>query len=459
MNTAFAVEWGIRGAVPAAIVAAVIVLLRMRDHRMERTLWRSALVFAYAVPLLTLANAGRVNASSIALPTMPAVTLPSLVEIVAPATGAPASWTMRLGHAAMMLWAGVSTVLLVRLVIGVLGSLRLLRSSTPAPAAMTHEAGVRVCRSITSPVTVGSTVLLPADMSPWSPAEHKAIIAHELHHVRSADFWWQLVARAYAAIYWWNPATWIITARLRRLAEYMSDSAALTVMPDRRTYASLLVSVAAVAQRAGGTYVPAFHVAMARRGMLCERIDLVIRGVQSTPLHGARRRLALGMPCLGAVMVALTPNTGTQAILNGAVTPVPPAHSATVPTIRTDSVVIKLFATRTIDAAAERAIARAADPVAARDVYTGARGDARIRWIARRADDTELASGVTPAELKLPDTMPFAITYCSADPVTWLRVEYRFSGGVHGWATGACSKIFRDGRGSGSEGVPYSGRR
>lgn len=462
MNATLAVEWGVRGAIPAVIVSVMLVLLRVRDHALEQKLWRSALAFACAVPVLTIAlttgAALITSTSALALPTDAAPTLVSTATAFAASLNTDRSLADRAALAAVGVWAAVSMILLLRIVIGSYGSWRLLYSSTPAPEQIARGARLRISNAIAAPATVGSTVLLPADVAEWNVVERNAVIAHELDHVQHSDFWWQLVSRTYAAIYWWNPASWAIAHRLRWLAERLSDAAALRVMPDRSQYASLLVQVAARANTRNGMRVPAFRVAMSRPLMLRQRVDAVIRAVESVPLIGRRRTAAFGAPLIAAAAVAITPLPGAELTSITARTPGADqsnvSNAAETP-LRADSVVVKLYATRKIDAATEAVIARSSNPDSVRQSYAYARSDARVRWFVLNADGTERGSGETPAVITHAETTPFSVTYCSADPSIDLRVEYRFTRNASGSATGACSKIFRSAGRTGSEGVRH----
>ena len=436
MNPVTAVEWGIRGAIPALIVSAILLALHVRDHALERRVWRLALLVAFAVPILTLVTTmGTDFLSAVLMRPVTTPGLPALASVArnfVPAGNAETtSFAMRVVDACLIAWGTVSLVLLLRIALGAFGSWRLLRTSDSVPIALTAQTRVRVSTAISAPATIGSTVLLPVAFPMWTASDRDAVLAHELNHVTSRDFWWQLAARTYCAIYWWSPASWMIASRLRHLAERLSDSAALTVLPDTRAYATLLVNVAAGAPHRHGFDLPTFEVPMARENMLRNRIDAVIRGIQSVPLTGARRRLALGAPLIGAALVALPPMT------------------------RADEVTIRLVATRGIDAAAERLIAASPNPDSVRSAFMTARTTKTVRWFVLDADGSRGATGETPSEFTLPVVVPFAVTYCSADFATEFRVEYKFQLRGSGAAIQkGCVRIFRNQTGFGSEGIP-----
>ncbi len=440
MTTAIALEWGIRGAIPAAIVAGVLLLFRARDPRLEQQLWRSALAFACVMPLLTLL----VAVVRLATTQAPLVTEANLTGMIATA-GADSAPTLAATTATenvalritMLVWLTVSTVLLTRLVIGGLGAWRLLRTSVAADRSLSSDHRVRISHALSTPATIGSTVLLPVAMQEWSAERRTAVITHELTHVQHRDFWWQLLARTYAAICWWNPVAWLFMARLRWLAERLSDAAALRVMPDRQAYAALLVDVAGRTRRT----VPTFHVAMARPAMLRQRIEAVLQQADSLRLAGVRRLLAVSLPLCGASAAALTPMPRTELAITSL-----GQRTASMLTA-TDSVTIRLYSSPE---------ETSRDPEGWGRLLSAPRSTDRVRWFMWKADGTEMSSGETPTVITLPVSVPFAVTFCPADRGTPLVVDYKFtnrSGGSH--SSAACVRIFRERNMTGSRGVPH----
>ncbi len=114
-------------------------------------------------------------------------------------------------------------------------------------------ADIRVTASLAAPVTFGSTVLLPADYLAWSDAKRRAVITHELAHVKARDCRIQWLAALHVCCFWFNPIAWWLKRRLAELAELVSDDAVLrqaagvahpTDCVDRTDYASILLDVA-----------------------------------------------------------------------------------------------------------------------------------------------------------------------------------------------------------------------
>ena len=114
---------------------------------------------------------------------------------------------------------------------------------------------LRVSSAVTGPVTVGALralVLLPvsAAMS-LSPEELEVVLAHELAHVRRADFFWNLVQTLVETLFFFHPAVWWIGGRIRHERELCCDDLALTVCPNPMVYANALFELEQQRSRIG----------------------------------------------------------------------------------------------------------------------------------------------------------------------------------------------------------------
>jgi beta-lactamase regulating signal transducer with metallopeptidase domain len=103
---------------------------------------------------------------------------------------------------------------------------------------------LRVTSAIAGPVTVGalrSLVLLPLTAATsLSPDELEVVLAHELAHVRRADFLWNLLQTLVETLFFFHPAVWWIGARIRHERELCCDDLALKVCPNPMVYAHAL---------------------------------------------------------------------------------------------------------------------------------------------------------------------------------------------------------------------------
>ena len=137
--------------------------------------------------------------------------------------------------------------------------IRRLRASahTAVPAVVnasfqriSHALGLRrpielaVTGSVSGPITVGflrATVLLPlCALTSLGPDELEVVLAHELAHVRRADFLWNLVQTFAETLFFFHPAVWWIGSCLRSERELCCDDLALKLCPNPVIYARAL---------------------------------------------------------------------------------------------------------------------------------------------------------------------------------------------------------------------------
>lgn len=87
-------------------------------------------------------------------------------------------------------------------------------------------------------------LLLPVNWRDWSDVERKTILAHEVAHVRRADFLMTTLAQVAVAINFFHPFAHAIIARLRLNQELAADAMAANVIGGSRTYVEILASLA-----------------------------------------------------------------------------------------------------------------------------------------------------------------------------------------------------------------------
>jgi hypothetical protein len=92
-------------------------------------------------------------------------------------------------------------------------------------------------------------ILVPrALLDRLSPAQIRAILQHELAHLRRGDVWLNCAQALLQIAYWWHPLLWLANARIRRLREEAVDDAVmLALRDDAETYAPTLLEVARLA--------------------------------------------------------------------------------------------------------------------------------------------------------------------------------------------------------------------
>ena len=219
--------------------------------------------------------------------------------------------------------------------------LRRLRLSaiTQAPAALhasfgricaalglNREIALRISTAIDSPMTLGTLraiVLLPLSaLTSLGPDELEVVLAHELAHVRRADFFWNILQTIAETLFFFHPAVWWISGRIRHERELCCDDIALKVCPNPVTYASALYRLEEHRSRH-------LRLAMALDGHASRHTLLMriarILGEPMTRIPSSRLRpFSLVAACAGLVAL-LVPAPHVLASLNPAPLPTPKA--------------------------------------------------------------------------------------------------------------------------------------
>ncbi|MEM7583391.1 MAG: M56 family metallopeptidase [Acidobacteriota bacterium] len=161
----------------------------------------------------------------------------------------------------------------------------------------------------TSPMLVSilgwSRVLVPAGL--WtrlSERERDSLLLHELAHFKRRDHWVRHVELLTLCLFWWHPAAWWASRRLRRAEERACDALVAQTIPEhRRAYADgLLATLKYLSGRrsaaSSSTLVLASGIRVADD--LKGRIEMIFNPNRPTALP-ASVRLCLG----AAVLIAL----------------------------------------------------------------------------------------------------------------------------------------------------------
>jgi beta-lactamase regulating signal transducer with metallopeptidase domain len=92
-------------------------------------------------------------------------------------------------------------------------------------------------------------ILLPRSLAEHlPPAQLRAVLLHELLHLRRGDVWVNCAQALLQIAYWWHPLLWLANARIRRVREEAVDDAVMLALnEDAETYAPTLLEVAKLA--------------------------------------------------------------------------------------------------------------------------------------------------------------------------------------------------------------------
>ena len=240
-----------QGTVIAALVAAALARLERREARARYVACCAGLLAIAGAPLLTLVVVATVSAPS------------SGSMLGGGAADAPRLWSQITPHLPLLTtaWTVGVAVLTLRLVLRWLAAQRLRRTGTSPVSteirsmadALAMTLGVRrrvyVLESALAPVPMligwlQPVILLPtAALCGLTPAQLRAIIAHELAHVRRHDYLVNLLQVVIETLLFFHPAVWWLSGRLRAEREYCCDDIVVGVCADVRCYARALAAL------------------------------------------------------------------------------------------------------------------------------------------------------------------------------------------------------------------------
>ena len=123
---------------------------------------------------------------------------------------------------------------------------------TRSALKMKRPVALRLTTHPMSPAVCGflrPTILLPRSLAEsLQPAQLRAVLLHELIHLRRGDVWVNCAQALFQIVYWWHPLLWLANARIRRVREEAVDDAVmLALREESEGYAPTLLAVAKLA--------------------------------------------------------------------------------------------------------------------------------------------------------------------------------------------------------------------
>ncbi|NIR43796.1 MAG: hypothetical protein GWN99_07545 [Gemmatimonadetes bacterium] len=178
-----------------------------------------------------------------------------------------------------------------------------------------RRVGLLRCRGRCMPMTWGvvdPAILLPADIEEWPESRIRAVLLHELAHIKRFDYLTQLLARLVCALHWFNPLAWLAAARLRVERELACDDEVLLSGSRASEYAGHLVEMARSLKERP---LPALAtVAMARPSRLGDRVRAVLDGSRARRALTIRVVVSVWLVALGLTLpvAAATPEARAE---------------------------------------------------------------------------------------------------------------------------------------------------
>jgi beta-lactamase regulating signal transducer with metallopeptidase domain len=295
----------LRATAVLLVLALAALALRRAPAAVRAGLWACALLAVLPLPLVRALPAAAAFAWSAHVVPEPLATPMVAVGATMVAQSWPGAarvpWTSVVG----VVWAMGAALVLAQLAGGWAALAGLARRARPlddpawrdaladARAALGMRRRVRLLAAsgVGTPLTWGTlrpTVLVPADAvegaAAW-PAEHRrAVLLHELAHVRRLDCLLAVLAHGTCAAWWFHPGVWWAAHRLRVERERACDERVLLAGVRPSDYAECLLRIAdraGVVRPLGPAVVAAGFVAAGgvARSHLAERLRAILASV------------------------------------------------------------------------------------------------------------------------------------------------------------------------------------
>lgn len=294
------VYWSLQAALVVAAAALAARLIPVDAPAVRHAWWRAVLAICLALPLLQPWHtvALRFIDPSQDLSLLAGGSSSVMSSIVIRGISAPLRNEPPIAVVVGLALAAGVLLRLCWLASGVFRLRRLRDGGTPAVVdadlrdLVPAGASVMVVDGVGQPATFGlrhPVVLLPSAMHELPPALQKAVLAHELLHVRRRDWIWTMGEELLRSVLWFHPAIWWLISRVQSSREEVVDELTVLMTNARRSYLEALLAFADEA--------PLFPAApFARRRHLYQRMLLLSREA----VMSSRRIIA---SCAGMLLV------------------------------------------------------------------------------------------------------------------------------------------------------------
>lgn len=150
------------------------------------------------------------------------------------------------------------------------------------------------------------TLIFPRQSVVWTPERNRAVMLHELAHLKRVDWPVLLLGRIVASLYWFHPLVWVLERSAKRECEQACDDLVVRCGTRPSEYADHLLSIARGRQNGSESALAA--LAVVRHSQLENRLRSILNPVLR---RGAPSRRAIAIVS-GAFLVALLPFASMQ---------------------------------------------------------------------------------------------------------------------------------------------------
>jgi beta-lactamase regulating signal transducer with metallopeptidase domain len=224
--------WSLQAAVVVSVASVLPWLLRLDAAGVRYAYWRVVALVCLALPWVQPYRGMQPSRPSSA---------GTVVDTIAASAVSPIPSSLSIDWATVVV-AVLATGVVLRLLwlsfgLVKLRQLRLSAATEPAVAVDTDlqltpgkVADIRYAPDLDQPVTFGvrrPVVLLPEILRSQSPDIQRAVIGHELLHVRRHDWAWLIAEEIAVCFFWFHPAAWYLASRIQLAREEVVDEQAI----------------------------------------------------------------------------------------------------------------------------------------------------------------------------------------------------------------------------------------
>jgi TonB family protein len=156
---------------------------------------------------------------------------------------------------------------------------------------------LRLSGEIHSPVTYGlrsPTIILPLSFQDLSESCQKAVLCHELLHVRRNDWILIIVEELVCSLFWFHPAIWWLRSRIHLAREQAVDQEVVQLTGNKQPYLDSLLEFARAQRRLTAVPAPLFL----KEHHLVQRVALLLKEVSMS-----RSRLTVSMIGISVLLI------------------------------------------------------------------------------------------------------------------------------------------------------------
>ena len=237
------IEYSLRASLVLALAFALTRMLRRQPAALRHVIWTCAFGIAAATPILLLVGP-RILIQRSAPQAAAAPTPASVEDSVAASPPAP---RVRKIPYLEILWIAGMLPLIIRAWNALRKARALVKNAIVLKIPSPQFVRIGESDAVGTAMTVGSFhpwILLPREHRGWEPELLRAVLLHEMAHVRRRDCLVQWLPNIVCAVHWFNPLVWLARSEMLCESERACDDAVIRSGIGGSVFARDLIEIA-----------------------------------------------------------------------------------------------------------------------------------------------------------------------------------------------------------------------